>query len=90
MVTISQLKEEAQEIVRFLHQTKKTFPWSSYNALAYESVKHVVNILAEYEPSHDSTLFSINNAKEVTENLINVTATIQNPKYHESPNKLVK
>ena len=38
----------------------------SYNDLADESVKSVLNTLAGYEPNHKSPLFSINGAKDVT------------------------
>ena len=89
MATTSQLNEEAQELTRLFHQTKQTLPILSYKDMTDESVKSVLNMLAAYEPNHESRPFSINDAKDVTANLISVTAAISDPKYHLNPNKPV-
>ena len=89
MATTSQSNEEAQELKRLFHQTKKTFPILSYKDMADESVKPVLNTLAGYEPYHESPPFSINDAKYVTANLISVSDTIQDSKYHVNLNKPV-
>ena len=57
--------------------------------MADESVKSVLNTFAGYETSHESPPFSINDAKDVTANVISVTAAIQDPKYHVNPIKQV-
>ena len=85
MATMSQPNEEAKELTRLFHQTKKTFPILSYKDMTDESVKPLLNTFAGYEPDHESPLFSINNAKDVTASLISDTASIQDPKYHVNP-----
>ena len=52
-----------------------------------ESNKHVLNTFTDKFPFHESTPFSINEAKHVTDSLISVTATIQDRKYHGNPSK---
>ena len=54
-----------------------------------ESVKPVWNMFAGYEPDQESPPFSINDEKDVTVNMISVTAAIQDPEYHVNPNKRV-
>ena len=70
-------------------QTKRTLSILSCKDLTYESVKPVLNTSAWYEPNLESPPFSINVAKEVTANLINLSKEVQNPKYHYNPNKPV-
>ena len=89
MATKSQPNKESQELTRLFHQTKKTLPTLSYKDMTDESVKPILNTFAGYEPNHESPPFSINNTKDVTTYLISVTAAIQDPKYHVSPNKPV-
>ena len=72
MATISQSSEETQELIRLFHQTKKTLHILSYNDLTDENVNHVLNTFAEYELNHENPPFSINNARDLTANLINV------------------
>ena len=48
--------------------------------MADESVNPVLNKLAGYKPYHESPTFSVSNAKDVTAELIGVTAAIQDPK----------
>ena len=89
MATKSQPNEETQELIRLLHQTKKTLPILSFNDLTDESVKPELNTFARYESNYESPKFSINDAKNVAANLINDSTAAQNPKYHDNPNKLV-
>ena len=48
-----------------------------------EIEKTVLNTLSRYDHNHESPPFCINDAKDVTESLILVTAALQDPKYHE-------
>ena len=89
MATTSQPNEEAQELARSFHRKQKTLPKLSYKDMTDESVKPVLNTFSRYEPNHESSPFSIKDAKDVTEDLISVTAAIQDPKYHVNPNKPV-
>ena len=89
MATTSQPNEEDQELTRLFHQTKKTLPILSYKNMTDESVKHVLNTFAGYEPNHDVPPFSINDAKDLIANLISVIAAIQDLKYHVNPSKPV-
>ena len=89
MATTSQPNQESQELTRLFHKTKKTLPILSYKDMTDESVKPVLRTFDGYEPNHESPPFSINDAKDVTANLISVTAAIQDPKYHVSPNEPV-
>ena len=66
------------------NQTKKTLFILSYKDLTDESVKPVLNTFDRYELNHESPLFSINHAKDVTANLINIAYAIQDSKYHEN------
>ena len=50
-----------------------------------EGVKPVLNTFAGFEPNPESPPLSFNDAKDVTSNLINGTAAIQDPKYHVFP-----
>ena len=59
----------------------------SYNDLTDESDKSALNTFAGYEKNHESPPFSINNAKDVTVNLIDVSTAVKNPKYHDGPSK---
>ena len=88
METTSQSNKETQMLIRLFHQTK-TIPILSYEDLTNESVKPVFNTFTGYESNHESPPFSINDAKNVTSNLINVSTAVQNPKYHDNPNKSV-
>ena len=88
MATTSQPNQESQELKRSFHQTKNTPPILSYKDIADEGVKPVLNTLAGYEPDQVSSPFSIKDAKDVTANLVSVTAAIQDLKYHVNPNKL--
>ena len=47
----------------------------------------MLDTFAGYGQDYESPPFSTNNAKGVGVNLINVTTTIHNPKYHEDSNK---
>ena len=47
----------------------------------------MLNALAGYESNHENLSFSINDGKDVTANLINVSNAVQDPKYHDNPNK---
>ena len=69
------------------HQTKKTLIILSYNDLNDESFKSVIDTLARYKRNHEGPLFSINNAKDVTANLINVFNAVQDPEFHDKLNK---
>ena len=89
MATTSESNEEARELTRLFYQTKKTLPVLSYKDMTDESVKPVLNTFTWYEPYHESPPFSIKDAKDVTANLISVTAAIQDPKYHANPSKPV-
>ena len=89
MATTSQPSQETQEMTRLFHKTKKTLPILSYNDMTDENVKFILNTFTGYEPHHDSPAFSFNYAKDVTANLISVTAAIYDPKYHVNPNKPV-
>ena len=66
----SQSNEETQELTRLFHRTKKTLPILSYNDLTDEIVKLVLNTFAGYELKYESSPFSINDAKDVTANLM--------------------
>ena len=74
-------------MTRLFHQTKKRLPILNYKDMTDESVIPVLNTLAGYEPNHKNPPFSINDAKNVTANLIGVPAVIQEPKYNVNPNK---
>ena len=87
MATINQPNRETQKYTRLFHHTKKTLLILSYKNMTDESVKLMLNTFAGYEPNHESPLFSINDARDVTANLISVTAAIQDPKYHLNSNK---
>ena len=76
MLTTSQPNEEAHELIRSFHQTNTMLPILSYKDMTGESIKPVVSMLAGYEANHESPPFSINDAKDVTVNLICVTAAI--------------
>ena len=89
MATTSQPNQEFQELTRLFDQKKKTLPTLSYKSMTDDSVKPILNTFTRYEPYHESPPFSINDAKDVTANLISVTAAIQDPKYHVNPNKSV-
>ena len=85
--TTSLPNEETQELTRLFHQTKKTLPILSYNGLTEENIKPMLDTFAGYEPSHESPSFSINDEKDVTTNLINVSAAFQNTKYRDNSYK---
>ena len=87
MATTSQSNQETQELTRLIHQKKKTLPILCYKDMRDESVKPVLNTFTGYKPNHESPPFSINNARDVTVNLIRVTAAMQDPKYHVKPSK---
>ena len=89
MTTKHQPNEVAQELTRFFRQSKKTLSILSYNNQADESVKPVLNTLAGYESNHESSPFSTNDVKDVTNNFINVFTAMQNLKYHDCPYKPV-
>ena len=89
MATTSQPNQESQELTRLFYQTKKTLPILRYKDMTDESVKPVLNTFAGYEPNHESLLFSISDAKDVTADYISVSAAIQDPRYHLNPNKPV-
>ena len=72
--TTSQLSQESQELTRLFHQIKKTLPILSYKDTTDEIANPVLNTLARYEPYHKSPQFPINDGKDVTTNLISVTA----------------
>ena len=67
------------------NENKKTLPILSYNELTDESVNPVLSTFPGYETSHESPLFSINDAKDVTAYLINDSTVAQNLKYVDSP-----
>ena len=48
-----------------------------------------VKKFARYEPNQENPPFSINDTKDVTANLINFSNAVQDPKYRDSPKKLV-
>ena len=87
MSTTSQPNVGSQELSRLFYQTKKTLPILNYKDMADESVKHVLNTFVGYEPNHESPPFSIDDAKDVTANIISVNAAIQDPKYRLNPNR---
>ena len=89
MATTSQPSQESQELTRLFHQTKKALTILSYKDITDESVKLVLNTFAGYVPNHESPPFSINDAKDVTANLISITGAIQDLKYRVNPNKPV-
>ena len=64
-------------------------PILSYKEMNDENVKPMLNTIVGYEPNHESPLFSINDAEDVTVNLISVIVAVQDPKYHINPNKVV-
>ena len=57
--------------------------------MTHESVKQVLNTFAGYETYHEIPSFSINDARDATENWISVFPAIQDLKYHVSPDKPV-
>ena len=87
MTNTSQPNEETQELTRLFYQIKERLPILCYKDMTDESVKPVLNTFAEYVPNHESTSFSMNDAKGATANLISVSVDIQYPKYRVSPNK---
>ena len=82
--------QESQELTRLIVQKKKTLIIPSYGGLKDESVKSVLNTFPGYEPSHESSTFYINDARDVAATLISVTAAIQDPKCHMSPSEPVR
>ena len=87
VATNIQPDEGASELIKLFYLTGKTFPILNNSDLTDESSKRVLNTFAGYESSHISSPFSINNAKDVTANLIDVSTADQNPKYHGKPQK---
>ena len=87
--TKSQPNQETQELKRIFHQTKKTMHKLRKKDMTDKSIKSVLNTFAGYEPNHESPPFSVNDAKDVTANLISVTDDSQDPKYHMNPKKSV-
>ena len=67
----------------------KTLPILSYKNMDDEGVRPVLITFVGYETNHESLLFSINDAKDVTSSLISVIAAIQDPKYEVSLDKPV-
>ena len=59
----------------------------SFYDLTDESTKPVLNTFTGYEQNHESPAFSIKDAKNVTDNSINVPTNVYNFKHHENPNK---
>ena len=47
------------------------------------------NIFAEYEQNRENSPLSIDDEKDVTENLINTSNAFQDPKYNDNPDKPV-
>ena len=77
MTTTSQPNEKPQELIRLFHQTEQTILVLSYNELAYEKLKPVLNTLAGYDTKHEISPLSIIDAKDVTGNLINAFSAAQ-------------
>ena len=84
MAITGQPNEETQELIKLFHQNKRTLLILSYNELTDEGVIPVLNIFATCESSHERSLFSISDAKDVTASLISVSSAVQNPKQHEN------
>ena len=84
MPTSSQPNEETQELKRLFHQTKRTFSRLNYNDLTDESVRSVLSTIAGYETNQENPPFSINDAKDLTASLINVSNLVQDPKYRDN------
>ena len=61
------------------YHTERTIPILNYNDLAEESFKHLLNTFAGYRTNHESSPFSIIDAKIVTASSIDVSATVQDP-----------
>ena len=89
MATTSQPNQGSQELTRLFHQINKMLPILNYKDMTDESFKHVLNTLAGYEPNHEIPPFCINDAKDVTANLISVTAAILDLNSRVNPNKPV-
>ena len=80
MATTSQTTQESQELTRLFNQTKKTLPILTNRDMTDENVQPVLKTFAGYESNHESSPFSISDAKDVTAILTSVTAVIQDPK----------
>ena len=52
-----------------------------------ECIKPVLNTFAGYEPNYENPTFSIDDAKDVTANLINLVSIIEDPEYYKNVNK---
>ena len=89
MATTGHRDQETQELTRLLHQTNQTLSILTYKNMVDERVKHVLNTLSRYEPNHEIRPFSIYDTEDIRAHLTNISVTIQNPKYHVSPNKPV-
>ena len=87
MATDSLTHEQAQELKRLFHQTKKTLYILRYVDDTDECIKPVLNTFAGYDPNHGNPPFSIDDAKDVTANLINLVSIIEEPEYYKNANK---
>ena len=85
MATMSHPNEDAKELSRLIYLSNKTLPMVSQKDLIDESAKHVLNTIAEYESSHESTPFSINDAEYLTAYLLRVISATQDRKTTTTP-----
>ena len=68
--------------------TRKMLLMLSYKEMTDEIVNPVLSTFNGFESNHKRHQFFINDAKGVTDSLMNVTATIPDPKYHVNPKDL--
>ena len=59
----------------------------NHNYITDDGVEHMLKTHAGYEPGHENSPFSINDAMNAATNLINVSTSVQNPKYYKKPTK---
>ena len=70
--TRSQPNEEAQDLTKLSHQTKKTFLMLSYKDMTDEIVEPMLSTLLAYEPNHETALLPISDTYGVTASLISL------------------
>ena len=79
-----QSHEQAQKLKKLFHQTKKTLYILQAVDETDESIKPVLITFTGYEPNHENSPFSIDDAKDVTPNLINLASIIENPEFYKN------
>ena len=89
MADEGRIHEQAKKLNRLFYQTKKSLCLLRNVAEIYDCIKPAFNIFAGYETNHENPSFSIDDAKDVTANVLILTPTIGDPKYYNNINKQI-